>query len=41
VLALQTFAESELFRRHAGLGPGGLSMDDVDERVHGFIKVIG
>ncbi|MEP7052297.1 MAG: M48 family metallopeptidase [Pseudomonadota bacterium] len=41
VLALQTFAESELFRRHAGLGPGGLSMTEVDERVHGFIKVIG
>jgi len=41
VLALQAFAESELFRRHAKLGPGGLSMSDVDERVHGFIKVIG
>jgi len=41
VLALQTFAESELFRRHAALGPGGLSMAEVDERVHGFIKVIG
>jgi Zn-dependent protease with chaperone function len=41
VLALQTFAESELFRRHAQLGPGGLSMAQVDERVHDFIKVIG
>jgi Zn-dependent protease with chaperone function len=41
VLALQTFAESELFRRHAGLGAGGLSMSEVDERVHGFIKVVG
>jgi len=41
VLALQTFAESELFRRHAGLGAGGLSMSQVDERVHDFIKVIG
>jgi len=41
VLALQAFAESELFRRHAGLGPGGLAMAEVDERVHGYIKVIG
>lgn len=41
VLSLQTFAESELFRRHAGLGSGGLSMAEVDERVHGYIKVIG
>ena len=41
VLALQAFAESELFRRHAGLGDGGLSMPQVDERVHGYIKVIG
>ncbi len=29
VLALQAFAESELFRRHAGLGPGGLDMAQV------------
>jgi Zn-dependent protease with chaperone function len=41
VLALQTFGESELFRRHAALGPGGLSMTQVDERVHDFIKVVG
>jgi len=41
VLALQAFAESELFRRHAGLGSGGLAMAEVDERVHDYIKVIG
>lgn len=41
VLALQTFAESELFRKHAGLGAGGLSMEQVDERVHDYIKVVG
>jgi Zn-dependent protease with chaperone function len=41
VLALQTFAESELFRRHAALGPGGLTMSEVDERVHDYIKVVG
>jgi len=41
VLSLQAFAESELFRRHAGLGPGGLGMAAVDERVHGYIRVIG
>jgi Zn-dependent protease with chaperone function len=41
VLALRTFAESELFRRHTGLGPDGISMGEVDERVHGLIKVVG
>ncbi len=40
VLALRAFAESELFRAHAGLGPGGLSMDEVDARVHDVIKVV-
>jgi Zn-dependent protease with chaperone function len=41
VLALRSFGESELFRRHAGLGDGGLSMEEVDEKVHGIIKVVG
>ena len=41
VLALRAFAESELFRKHAGLGAGGLSMTEVDEKVHGIIKVLG
>jgi Zn-dependent protease with chaperone function len=39
--ALQTFAESELYRRHVGLGEGGLSMEQVDEKVHDIIKVVG
>jgi Zn-dependent protease with chaperone function len=41
VLALRAFADSELFRRHAGLGEGGASMRDVDERVHALIRVMG
>jgi hypothetical protein len=41
VLALRTFGESELFRKHVGLGEGGLSMPAVDEKVHGIIKVVG
>ncbi len=41
VLALRVFAESALYRRHAGLGEGGLSIDEVDERVHEIIRVVG
>jgi hypothetical protein len=41
VMALRTFAESELYRRHIGAGPGGLTMEEVDQRVHGIIKVVG
>ena len=41
VLALRTFSESSLYRNHVGLGAGGLSMRDVDERVHQIIKVVG
>lgn len=41
VLALRTFGQSALFRRHAGLGEGGLTMEQVDEQVHGIIKVVG
>ncbi len=41
VLALRAFGESELYRKHAGLGNGGLSMDQVDDTVHGIIKVVG
>ncbi len=41
VLALRTFAESQLFRKHVGGGPGGLSMQEVDEKVHEIIKVVG
>lgn len=41
VLALREFAESELYKRHLGGDASGLSMDDVDARVHEIIKVIG
>jgi hypothetical protein len=41
VLALKTFSESTLYKRHVGLGESGLSMRDVDERVHEIIKVVG
>lgn len=41
VLALRAFAESDLYKRHVGLEGAGLSMDEVDERVHDIIKVIG
>ncbi|MFO0677419.1 MAG: M48 family metallopeptidase [Polyangiaceae bacterium] len=33
VLAMRAFAESEMYRGAAGLGTGGLAMDEVDERV--------
>jgi Zn-dependent protease with chaperone function len=39
VIALRHFAESELYRKHVGLGSQGLSMTEVDEKVHGVIKV--
>jgi hypothetical protein len=41
VMALRAFAESELYRQHAGVGAGGLTMKEVDDKVHGIIKVIG
>lgn len=41
ILALRVFAESALYRSHAGLGAGGLTMEQVDEKVHGIIKVVG
>jgi Zn-dependent protease with chaperone function len=39
--ALKLFGESELYRRHAGEGQDGLTMDQVDEKVHEVIKVVG
>lgn len=39
--AISLFAESELYRRHAGVGEGGLTMDQVDEKVHEVIRVVG
>jgi Zn-dependent protease with chaperone function len=41
VLALRQFGESSLFRQHVGKGDTGLSMDQVDERVHEIVKVLG
>jgi len=41
VIALRHFAESEIYRKHAKLGDGGLSIDEVDEKVHSVIKVWG
>ncbi len=41
VLALRAFAESELYKRHAGIDGPGLTMEDVDIRVQEIIKVIG
>lgn len=40
IKALRKFAESELYRKHVG-EDGGLSMDQVDNEVHGIIKVVG
>jgi Zn-dependent protease with chaperone function len=41
VLALRLFAESSLFRSHVGAGADGLSMEQVDEKVHEIVKVLG
>jgi Zn-dependent protease with chaperone function len=41
VMALRAFAESELYRTHAGLGAGGLDMAAVDKKVHDIIKIWG
>ncbi len=41
VLALKTFGESELFQVHVGAQEGGLSMEEVDARVHEVVKVVG
>ncbi|WP_394822374.1 M48 family metallopeptidase [Pendulispora albinea] len=38
VLAMRTFAESELYRKAASLGEGGISMKEVDDRVLALLK---
>jgi Zn-dependent protease with chaperone function len=38
VLAMRVFAESEIFRKAAGTGAGGLSMKEVDDRVLALLK---
>jgi len=40
VLALRKFAESSLYRKHAGLGTDGITMDDVDKQVFELIRVV-
>lgn len=40
IQALRTFSESELYRKHIG-EDGGLSIDDVDERTHRIISIVG
>lgn len=41
VLALKTFSESQLYRQHVGAGNDGLTMEEVDNKVHDIIKVVG
>lgn len=41
VLALRQFGQSALFRQHVGAGSDGLSMEQVDEKVHEIVKVVG
>ena len=38
VLAMRVFAESELYRKAAGLGQTGLSISEVDDRVRALLK---
>jgi Zn-dependent protease with chaperone function len=38
VLAMRVFAESELYRKAAKLGEGGLTMPEVDDRVRALLK---
>jgi Zn-dependent protease with chaperone function len=38
VLAMRAFAESELYRKAANVGSGGLAMKQVDERVLALLK---
>jgi Zn-dependent protease with chaperone function len=41
VVALKAFAESELYRNRIGVGKDGLSMQEVDDKVHEIIKIWG
>lgn len=38
VLAMRVFSESQLYRQAAGLGDGGLSMTEIDDRVRALLK---
>lgn len=41
ILALRAFADSSLYRGHAGLAGAGLTMEEVDQQVHDVIKIVG
>jgi len=41
ILALRVFAESRLYRGHAGLGDDGLTMEEVDREVGNLVQVVG
>ncbi len=41
ILALRAFADSALYRKHVGQSDDGLSMEQVDEKVHEIIRVLG
>ena len=41
IMAIRAFADSSLYRKHVGLGDDGLSMEQVDEKVHEIIRVLG
>lgn len=41
VLALRHFGQSGLFQKHVGKGEEGLTMEQVDEKVHEIVKVLG
>jgi hypothetical protein len=38
VLAMRVFAESQLYRKAAGIGDSGLTMPEVDDRVRALLK---
>ncbi len=40
VLAMRIFERSSLYRRRAGLGDDGLTMAEVDEKVHEIVRVV-
>ncbi len=40
VQALRVFAQTALYRKAAGLGEGGITMDECDTRVHDIIQVV-
>ncbi len=41
VLSLRIFEQSRFYRRRAGLGDDGLSMEEVDDKVQEIVKVVG